>query len=151
MQRYLPAAVLILTLAARASAQTGSPLVTDLADAAAVVVTGQVTGVTVQSEGGAIYTYATVAVGEVLKGDVTDEAVVVKQLGGTLPGLGLFIAGQAAFARDEAVLLFLGVVVVILVLYFDSLSTNALYAAASMSALTALGSASLILIIHASP
>ena len=109
MPRYLSAVLLLVTLATPVSAQTVSPAVAELADASAVVLTGRVIGLAVQSEAGAIYTYATVAVGEVLKGDVKADTLVVKQLGGTLPDVGLFIAGQASFARDEEVLLFLGV------------------------------------------
>ena len=63
--------------------------------------------VTVQADGGSIYTYATVAVDEVLKGQLGDTTIVVKELGGTLPTLGLYIADQARFRVDENVLLFL--------------------------------------------
>lgn len=98
-----------LSAADQASAQATSPEVTELADAASIVLTGRVTGVTVGSEAAAIYTYATIAVSDVLKGEVREASVVVKQLGGTLPTLGLYIADQATFAPNEDVLLFLAV------------------------------------------
>lgn len=98
---------LALSAAGQASAQVTSPEVTELADAASIVLTGRVSGVTVGADAGAIYTYATVAVREVLKGDLSESTVVVKQLGGTLPSLGLYIADQATFQPNEEVLLFL--------------------------------------------
>ena len=112
MSRHLFAATVLalaLSVTSRPSAQTVSPQVLDLADAASVVLTGRVTGVSVRADAGAIYTYATIAVAEVLKGELRDTSVVVKQLGGTLPTIGLYIADQARFAADEDVLLFLAV------------------------------------------
>jgi hypothetical protein len=100
---------LTLSIASHPSAQIESPQVIGLADSAAIVLTGRVTGVSVNADAGAIYTYATVAVDDVLKGDLRAASVVVKQLGGTLPDLGLFIADQASFRQDENVLLFLAV------------------------------------------
>ena len=100
---------LTLSIASHPSAQIESPQVIGLADSAAIVLTGRVTGVSVNADAGAIYTYATVAVDDVLKGDLRAASVVVKQLGGTLPDLGLFIADQASFRPDENVLLFLAV------------------------------------------
>ena len=68
------ASVLALTLsiASHPSAQIESPQVIGLADSAAIVLTGRVTGVSVNADAGAIYTYATVAVDEVLKGDLRE-------------------------------------------------------------------------------
>ena len=83
------------------------PEIGAIADSSAVVVTGRVAALTVQPDAGSIYTYATIAVDEVLKGRLADSTIVVKQLGGTLPTLGLYIADQAAFRIDEDVLLFL--------------------------------------------
>jgi hypothetical protein len=108
MARYLLACLLVVTSIAHASAQTITNRAGELADSATLVLTGRVTHVSVRAEGGGIYTYATVTVSEVLKGDVRDETVVVKQLGGVLPDLGLYIAGQARFAPAEDVLVFLG-------------------------------------------
>jgi len=101
--------VLLALSFVRLGAQAPDASFADLADSAAVVVTGRVAGVAVGADAGAIYTYATVTVGEVLKGRVADGTLVVKQLGGTLPTLGLYIADQASFAPQEDVLLFLNV------------------------------------------
>jgi hypothetical protein len=110
MHRYLFAVcVLALTVAlpSHPAAQAIPPPLLDLADASSLVVTGRVKSVDVRADAGAIYTYATVSVSEVLKGDLREASVVVKVLGGTLSDIGLFIADQAAFAPDEEVLLFL--------------------------------------------
>lgn len=112
MPRVVSAAcalALALFLTSPSSAQATAPQVTELADAAAVVLTGRVTAITVGADAGAIYTYATIAVSDVLKGDLRDTSIVVKQLGGTLPTLGLYIADQAVFTPGEDVLLFLAV------------------------------------------
>ena len=107
MPRRLLLPLILLALAGRPGAQAQFPEIGSIADSSAVVVTGRVASVTVQLDAGSIYTYATVAVDEVLKGQLSDSTVVVKQLGGTLPTLGLYIADQAAFRVDEDVLLFL--------------------------------------------
>ena len=107
MPRRLLLPLILLALAGRPEAQAQFPEIGSIADSSAVVVTGRVASVTVQPDAGSIYTYATVAVDEVLKGQLADSTVVVKQLGGTLPTLGLYIADQAAFRVDEDVLLFL--------------------------------------------
>ena len=110
MHRLLFAAcVLALTVSvpSRPAAQATRPQLLDLADASSLVVTGRVKSVDVRADAGAIYTYATVSVSEVLKGELGETSVVVKVLGGTLGNVGLFIADQASFASDERVLLFL--------------------------------------------
>ena len=107
MPRRLLLPLILLALAGRPEAQAQFPEIGSIADSSAVVVTGRVASVTVQLDAGSIYTYAMVAVDEVLKGQLSDSTVVVKQLGGTLPTLGLYIADQAAFRVDEDVLLFL--------------------------------------------
>lgn len=96
-----------LSLTSPSAAQTVSPQVAELADAATIVLTGRVTDVSVREDAGAIYTYARIVVSEVLKGELDETSVVVKQLGGTLPTLGLYIADQASFTLNEDVLLFL--------------------------------------------
>ena len=107
MSRLLLLPLILLALAGRPQAQTLVPELAAIADSSAVVVTGRVVSMTVQPDAGGIYTYATVEVSEVLKGQLAASAIVVKQLGGTLPSLGLYIADQAAFRLDEEVLLFL--------------------------------------------
>ncbi len=100
--------LLIVASAGATGAQTPESSLTSLADSSALVVRGRVDHLGVQAEGGAIYTYVTVSVAEVLKG-AAPTTLVVKQLGGVLPDLGLYIAGQARFTIGEDVLLFLAV------------------------------------------
>jgi hypothetical protein len=107
MPRILLALFMLALATARPSAQAPGAPVTDLADASSLVVTGSVQQLQVRADAGAIYTYATIAVDEVLKGRTDQPLIVVKQLGGTLPTLGLAIADQATFRVNEAVLLFL--------------------------------------------
>ncbi len=56
-----------------------------------------------------LYTYVSVSVERVLKGEVPPGRLVVKQLGGRLDGIGLHVADQPDFQRGESVLLFLEV------------------------------------------
>jgi len=99
-------ALAFLALDAHPEAQAPNDLI-ELSDSSTIVVTGRVASLTVRAEGGSIYTYAAIAVADVLKGQLTDETVVVKELGGTLPTLGLYISEQATFQLGEEVLLFL--------------------------------------------
>ena len=55
----------------------------------------------------AIHTYVTVVVADVLKGEIPERTIVVKQLGGRLADVQLEVADQASFVRGEEVLLFL--------------------------------------------
>ena len=83
---------------------------TQLATFADVIVSGRVEAVSsgwdpaVES----IYTYATIEVDEVFKGDVSHR-IVVKQLGGLAEGIGLRVPDQASFTVGERVLLYLDV------------------------------------------
>ena len=83
----------------------------DLARFSQAIVTGRVidvaTGKDIVTD--AIHTYVTVAVTEVLKGDIPERSIVVKQLGGRLGEDRLVIFGQPDFVRGEEVLLFLNV------------------------------------------
>jgi hypothetical protein len=81
----------------------------DLAFLADVVVTGRVASVTSgwDTQVNAIYTYVTIDVGEVLKGDIPDAQITLKQLGGVADGVGLSISDQAMFSVGEDVLLYL--------------------------------------------
>ena len=73
------------------------------------VITGRVVDVAVGRDAAtdAIYTYVTVSVTDVLKGDIPERVITLKQLGGNLGGEGLTITEQAAFTIGEDVLLFL--------------------------------------------
>jgi len=54
-----------------------------------------------------IYTYVTIDVSEVLKGDLSTGLLTIKQIGGVVGEVGLSIVDQASFERGEEVLLFL--------------------------------------------
>lgn len=54
-----------------------------------------------------IYTYVTIDVAEVLKGDLAPGLLTIKQLGGVAGEMGLSVIDQASFQRGEEVLLFL--------------------------------------------
>ncbi len=80
-----------------------------MADASRLVVTGHVRSVDARADAGLIYTYATIDVTEVLKGELQSSTIVVKQLGGTLPTVGLYISDQATLRPGEQALFFLAV------------------------------------------
>jgi Matrixin len=110
MRSRLPLLFLVLALlSARPVAQVPVTPVSDLADSSAVVALGRVMSTAVQAEAGSIYTYASIDVAEVLKGRLAERTVVLKQLGGTLPDIGLYISDQATFTPGEDVLVFLAV------------------------------------------
>jgi hypothetical protein len=92
-----------------ASAQDLRQSAAVLADASRIVLTGRVSSVEARADAGLIYTYATVEVAELLKGELTTSTIVVKQLGGTLPNIGLYISDQAVLRANEQALLFLAV------------------------------------------
>jgi hypothetical protein len=81
----------------------------ELARFSNAIVTGRVTDVSTGRDvrTNAIYTYVTVLLDQVLKGDIAEREIVVKQLGGEIGNEGLGVADQAVFARGENVLLFL--------------------------------------------
>ena len=80
-----------------------------LAQFSSAIVEGRVTDVSVgrDVQTNAIYTYVTVAVDDVVKGDVPEREIVVKQLGGRIGDLTLAVSDQPTFSRGENVLLFL--------------------------------------------
>lgn len=108
--RHLTVVVLLVTaFTPRLLAQVTTSSVSDLADSSAVVALGRVASAAAQAEAGSIYTYIAIDVTDVLKGQLSERRVMVKQLGGTLPDLGLYIADQATFTPGEEVLVFLAV------------------------------------------
>ena len=79
-----------------------------LAQFADAIVTGRVTDVSTGRDGtGAIYTYVSLSIDGVLKGDIAEREIVIKQLGGVIGDEGLGVGDQATFGRGEEVLLFL--------------------------------------------
>jgi hypothetical protein len=99
---------LIALAVARPQAQPPE-LVARLAESSAVIATGRVSALTSAFDGVAIYTYVTLHVAEVLKGNLPDSPIVLKQLGGVAPELALHIDGQARFSVGDDVLVFLAV------------------------------------------
>ena len=99
--------LLIPSMAFTATGPRWSP--DELIEFADVVVTGRVVSVTSgwDQHVNAIYTYATVDVAEVLKGDITADRITVKQLGGAADGVVLSVTDQASFYIGEEVLLYL--------------------------------------------
>lgn len=91
---------------------SASPRVTsdrELARSAAAAVRGRVEAVTPGWEGGAIYTWVTVAVDRAWGLDPQADRVVVKQLGGVVGDTALVVGGQATFAVGDRVFLLLDV------------------------------------------
>jgi hypothetical protein len=76
-----------------------------------VIVRGRVTRVAVAPDQhvGALYTYVTLDVADVVKGPVRDRKIIIKQLGGRSGSTALAIAGQPTFAVGEDVVVFLEV------------------------------------------
>ena len=103
-------AVLVAAASARADI---NPRWTDdqLASFSAAIVTGRVTNLATgrDIETGAIHTYITVAVDSVLKGDIPERVITVKQMGGRIGNQEFRVFGQAQFVDGEDVMLFLEV------------------------------------------
>src|SRR6266545_1875340 len=81
----------------------------ELASFSRVILTGRVARVAVGWDAGTLYTYVTVDVSDVLKGDVPDRQVVIKQLGGRVDDVALIVGGQPTFTPGEEILAFLEV------------------------------------------
>ena len=83
----------------------------DLARFSAAIVVGHVADVAFGRDirTDAIHTYVTVVVADVLKGEIPERTIVIKQLGGRVGDQHFEVADQASFARGEDVLLFLDV------------------------------------------
>jgi hypothetical protein len=81
----------------------------ELAAFADVVITARVVSAAPgwDSQVNAIYTYVTVDVTDVLKGDIREGRITIKQLGGSAGVVGLSISDQATFSVGETVLLYL--------------------------------------------
>ncbi len=79
---------------------------TPAATSEAIVVRGRVAAAEARWDATRVlYTYVTIDVTRVALGNGVPSRIVLKQLGGETGGIGLWIAGQAAFAADEDVLL----------------------------------------------
>jgi hypothetical protein len=105
------AAALVVVLLPISSHAASGPqwAIAELAAFADVIVTGRVASVTSgwDSQVNTIYTYVTVDVAEVLKSDISDTRITIKQLGGLADNVGLSVPDQAMFTVGEEVLLYL--------------------------------------------
>ncbi len=81
----------------------------ELVGFAKVIVTGKVTRIATRRDTAvdAIYTYVTVELDEVVKGELRRKRITLKQLGGRVGDRTLLVAGQARFELEDEVLLFL--------------------------------------------
>jgi hypothetical protein len=81
----------------------------DLARFSDAIVTGRVVDIASGRDPatGAIYSYVTLSVDQVIKGSIAEREITIKQLGGQIGDEGLAVANQAVFTRGEDVLLFL--------------------------------------------
>jgi Putative Ig domain/Matrixin/Ig-like domain from next to BRCA1 gene/FG-GAP-like repeat len=100
----------ICAAAQMTSATTIVPMTDDdLMIGARVIVTGKILNIesSYDTQQDRIYTYVTVKVQEVLKGEISERRIVLKELGGQVGDRGLTIWGNPQFKRDERVLLYL--------------------------------------------
>src|SRR5437868_3613172 len=81
----------------------------DIMIGARVIVTGKVLNIesSFDEQQDRIYTYITVKVQQVLKGEISERRIVLKELGGQVGNRGLTIWGNPQFKRGERVLLYL--------------------------------------------
>lgn len=111
LRRIALAVVCLLALAGRAAQSSVTPAwsIDGLAAFSRAVVTGRVVDVAVGRDAAtdAIYTYVTVSVVDVLKGEIPERVITLKQLGGVFGTEALTVTDQAAFTIGEDVLLFL--------------------------------------------
>lgn len=98
-------------LAARIATGSASPPLTleALATVSDAIVIGHVQSIATGRDPatGGIYTYVTLDPSEILKGQLGDGFIVIKQLGGELGDQGVRVPGQARFGVGEEVLVFL--------------------------------------------
>ncbi len=81
----------------------------DLIISARAIVTGKVLSIESRfdDQQERIYTYITIKVREVIKGQISDRKIVIKEMGGQVGGRGFTLYGNPEFRLDENVLLYL--------------------------------------------
>lgn len=79
----------------------------DLIIGARAIIRGRVLSVGSAFDGGRIFTYTTIRIQEVLKGQITTRRIVIKEQGGQVGSHGSVIWGTPQFAPNEDVLLYL--------------------------------------------
>ncbi|HTG14382.1 MAG TPA: NBR1-Ig-like domain-containing protein [Blastocatellia bacterium] len=110
---WLKSAIFLLCLLATAQLTFATTFIIpsddDLIIGARAIVTGKVLSIEsgFDKEQERIYTYITVRVKEVLKGQITERKIVLKELGGQVGDRGLTVFGNPQLERGEKVLLYL--------------------------------------------
>src|SRR5207247_9797966 len=110
MARLLVFALLVLVFTQPTGATTAVMLLdTDLIVHSRFIVSGRVISLSTDRDGprSMAWTYVEVGTDRVLKGDLHDGTIVLKQLGGTVGESGVRVIGQPAFVPGERVLLYL--------------------------------------------
>jgi Matrixin/Putative Ig domain len=110
MARLLVFALLVLVFAQPTEATTAVMLLdTDLIVHSRFIVSGRVISVTTDLDGpgSMVWTYVEVRADRVLKGDLHEGTLVLKQLGGAVGESGVRVVGQPGFVPGERVLLYL--------------------------------------------
>ena len=110
MARLLVFALLVLVFAQPTQATTAVMLPdTDLIVHSRFIVSGRVISVTTDRDGPGlmVWTYVEVRADRVLKGDLHEGTIVLKQLGGAVGDSGVRVVGQPRFSPGEGVLLYL--------------------------------------------
>src|SRR4051812_36984797 len=111
--RVCAAAIGVLMMTIGVARADVGPTWTDdqLAGFSTAIVTGRVTDLATGRDinTGAIHTYVTVRIDSVLKGDIPEREIIVKQLGGRIGDETHVVFGQAEFVNGEDVLLYLEV------------------------------------------
>lgn len=106
----LLASVFLLTgLAQNTIAQERELTLEEKTKGAELIVEGKVTALRSEwnAERTRIYTHVTIAVDQYLKGEKTEQSVVVTHMGGEVGDVGEIYSGAARFEEDEEVLVFL--------------------------------------------
>src|SRR5262249_25854361 len=111
--KHLPLVLVIVVvcLAAGAAASVSGSQFSDdsLVVGARAIIRGQVEAVTSQTEAKdeSVFTYSTIRVDEVLKGDISAARIVLKEEGGDTPTIGSRVYGTPRFDVGERVVVFL--------------------------------------------
>jgi hypothetical protein len=112
-QRSIKVFVLIICLLSLAKDSFGTtvriPSDADMAIGARAIIRGKVlsVGAAIDERDDRIYTYITVRVNEVLKGQITARRIVLKELGGVVGDRIMVVYGSPRYTRGERVLLYL--------------------------------------------
>ncbi|MGA9767807.1 MAG: NBR1-Ig-like domain-containing protein, partial [Blastocatellia bacterium] len=111
--KWFNSLILLICLLATAQSSLASTFVLpaddDLVISARAIVTGKVLSIesSFDDQQERIYTYITIKVREVLKGQISDRKIVIKEMGGQVADRGFTLYGNPEFTLGEKVLLYL--------------------------------------------